>query len=73
MICKMAHKRSFSEMTNDEISDIQQDIMKLEENFELLHAMCCEDYNRIMHRSHLQDFAMVVIIMCMWVLIAKVI
>ena len=68
----MAQKRSFLEMTNDDISDIQQDILKLEENFELLHTMCCEDYNRIMYRARLQDLAMVVIIMCIWVLIAKV-
>jgi hypothetical protein len=67
----MAHKRSFSEMTTDEISDIQQDILNLEENFELFHTMYVEDYNRIMKRARLQDFAMLMIMISLWVLIAK--
>jgi hypothetical protein len=60
-------------MTNDDISDIQEDILNLEEKFELFKTVYCEDYNRIMHRAQLQDLAMVVMIMCIWVLIAKVI
>jgi len=67
----MAHKRSFSEMTHDDISDIQQDILNLEEQFELFTTAYCDDHNRMLHRARLQDFAMVVIIICMWVLIAK--
>jgi hypothetical protein len=67
----MAHKRSFSEMTTDEISDIQQDILNLEENFELFQSMYVEDYNRIMKRARLQDFAMLMILISLWLLIAK--
>jgi hypothetical protein len=71
MISKMAQKRSFSEMTHDDISDIQEDILNLEKQFELFTITYCEDYNRIMHRTRLQDFALVIIIVCMWMLIAK--
>ena len=67
----MAQKRSFSEMTNDEISDIQEDILNLEKQIELFTITYCEDYNRIMHRSRLQDFALVIITICLWMLIAK--
>lgn len=67
----MAHKRSFSEMTPEDISDIQEDILNLEKHFELFTNTYCEDYNRIMHRARLQDFAMVIIIVCMWILIMK--
>jgi hypothetical protein len=67
----MAHKRSFSEITNDEISDIQQDILNLEENFELFQTIYVEDYNRIMKRARLQDFAMLMIMISLWLLIAK--
>lgn len=67
----MAHKRSFSEMTTDDISEIQQDLMILEEQFDLFQTVYCEDYNRIMKRNRLQDLAMVVVIICLWLLIAK--
>jgi hypothetical protein len=71
MIRKMAHKRSFSEMTTDDISIIQEDILNLEKQFELFTLTYCEDYNRIMYRARLQDFALVIIIICLWMLIAK--
>ena len=71
MIRKMAHKRSFSEMTTDDISEIQQDLMILEEQFDLFQTVYCEDYNRIMKRNRLQELAMVVVIICLWLLIAK--
>ena len=67
----MAHKRSFSEMTNDDIANIQEDVLNLEERFELFTTTYCDDYNRIMYRAQLQDFALVVIILCLWALIAK--
>lgn len=67
----MAQKRSFSEMTNDEISDIQEDILNLEKQFELFTITYCEDYNRIMYRARLQDLALVVITICMWLLIGR--
>ncbi len=67
----MAHKRSFSEMTTDDISIIQEDILNLEKQFELFTLTYCEDYNRIMYRARLQDFALVIIIICLWMLIAK--
>ena len=67
----MAHKRSFSEMTHEDISAIQEDILNLEKQFDLFTTAYCDDYNRIVHRARLQDFAMVVILISMWVLIAK--
>ena len=65
-------KRSFSEMSNDEVLiDIRDEIENLENGLEQLINKQYDDHQSILHKFRLVEFILAAQVYCIWYLIIK--
>lgn len=66
-------KRSFSEMSSDEVLiDIRDDISNIEHGLEELINKQYDDNNNIVFKMRMVEFILTVHLLCLWYLIIKV-
>ena len=66
-------KRSFSEISEDELIDIRDDISNLENGLDQLINKQYDDNHNIVFKMRIVEFILTVHLVCLWYLIIKVI